>query len=346
MPGAGSEEGGPEAGGAASGGGAAGGEPADLASAIDRLYGLDPAEFTATRDAMAAAARKAGDRALAANIKGFKRPSAAAFTVNRLARSRPDELEQLIGLGEKLREAQESLAGDELRTLGRQRSQLVAGMARQAAALARASGHNVSESVLREVEATLEAALGDPAAAEAVRTGCLVRSLQRTGMDAVDLEGAVSGPTPGGRRERPDDGGGRGTGAKPGATAGDADELGPRRAAREQARQEAERERVRKQIEAARSDVEQAHQRWEEARAARDQAAAYLESSSAERRSADALVEDLEQQLSDARRAADDAAAAERRAKRGAADAEGDVESAQQALERAQAVLGRLQSEE
>lgn len=167
--------------------------PADLAAVIEELYGLEPWEFTARRDAIAAGARKAGDKDLAGVVKALRRPSAAAHAVNLLARSRREELAQLVGLGEQLRQAQESLSADDLRALGRQRGQLVAQMARQAAGLARDHGSSVSEAARREIESTLEAALGDPAASEAVTSGRLMRALARTGLDRVDLEGALAG---------------------------------------------------------------------------------------------------------------------------------------------------------
>jgi hypothetical protein len=53
------------------------------------LYALDPSEFTAARDARAAETRQAGDRELAAAVKGLRRPSAAAAALNLLARERP-----------------------------------------------------------------------------------------------------------------------------------------------------------------------------------------------------------------------------------------------------------------
>ncbi|HMC38980.1 MAG TPA: hypothetical protein VKI19_04905, partial [Acidimicrobiales bacterium] len=166
----------------------------DLAPVLDELYGLDPAEFTARRDALSAEARKSGEREAATAIKALRRPSAAAYVVNLMARARENDIARLLELGGQMRQAQEALSGDDLRALGRQRQQLIGGMAGEARRLAAESGHPVSESVAREVEATFEAALADPWAGEAVRAGRLVRSLHRSGMDPVDLTGAVAGP--------------------------------------------------------------------------------------------------------------------------------------------------------
>ncbi len=57
----------------------------DLDTVGTELYGLRPTEFTAARDAQAAAARRGGDRELAAAIKKLRRPTPAAWLVNLLA---------------------------------------------------------------------------------------------------------------------------------------------------------------------------------------------------------------------------------------------------------------------
>jgi peptidoglycan hydrolase CwlO-like protein len=52
----------------------------------------------------------------------------------------------------------------------------------------------VSQATLREVESTLDAAVTDPQAADAVLSGRLLRSLSHTGMGPVDLSDAVAAP--------------------------------------------------------------------------------------------------------------------------------------------------------
>jgi hypothetical protein len=161
---------------------------------VDELYGLDAAEFVATRDGRAREARGAGDRALADEIKALKRPSVAAWVVNTLVRQRPREIERLFGFGLSFREAQANLAGDELRRLGRQRHQVLGALGQEARRLAEERGQSVSQAVQREVESTLDAALTDEGAADAVRSSRLLRSLSHAGMGPVDLSGAVAAP--------------------------------------------------------------------------------------------------------------------------------------------------------
>jgi hypothetical protein len=163
----------------------------DFDDVADELYGLAPERFTASRDARAGEARAAGDRALAEQIKKLRRPTASAWLGNRLARDRAHDIGELVRLGAQLREAQAELSGDELRRLSRRRGDAVAGLVAQAKALARAEGQSASDAILEEVTATLEAALADPAAADALRRGRLTVALHYAGLG---FEGPQSAP--------------------------------------------------------------------------------------------------------------------------------------------------------
>lgn len=167
----------------------------DLASVADELYGLLPADFTAARNGRAKAVG-AEDKALVDQIRRLPKPSAAAWAVNMLVRRRPDDITGILDLGVSLREAQESLDRDEMKALGRQRQALIAAVARLARDLAAELGNPISDSAVAELEQTLQAAMADPGAALAVRTGRLVRALSSTGLEPPDLAGAVAGPAP------------------------------------------------------------------------------------------------------------------------------------------------------
>mgnify|MGYP002651934713 FL=1 len=165
-----------------------------LATVADPLYALTPAEFTAARNAAAREVKDSADLELAARVQELKKPSPAAWAVNLLARQRADELEQLAELGETMREAQHELDREQLGELTRQRRALVNALAREAADLATEARHNLTATVVEEVAKTLQAALNDPAAAAAVRSGRLVRALEATGIEPVDLTDAVAAP--------------------------------------------------------------------------------------------------------------------------------------------------------
>jgi len=165
----------------------------DLDGVADELYALPVEGFTKARDARA----KEAAPALARAIRSLRKPSTAAWAVNALVRDRRAQLDEVLSLGASLRTAQRDLDGAELKKLTAQRRRLVRALARQAADLAERAGRTIGGAAVAEVEQTLQAALADAAAAEAVRTGRLVRTLESVGFDEVDLAGAVGGGAPG-----------------------------------------------------------------------------------------------------------------------------------------------------
>lgn len=137
----------------------------DLKTVAGELYGGDLAEFVSARNAAAKTAKAEGDTDLAVKIKELRKPTTAAAIVNRLAREDPDELRELAGLGDELRDAHTRLAGDDLRALARRRGELVRRILHGLA--------KMSDTVAREVEATLEAVAADPDTAALALAGCL-----------------------------------------------------------------------------------------------------------------------------------------------------------------------------
>lgn len=94
------------------GGSVAVGSPAD---AVDHLYGLAPTEFIAARNEMAKAARAAGERELAADIKAMRKPSTVAAELNRILRLDQDRLQALLQAALTLRDGHQSvLSGEEV----------------------------------------------------------------------------------------------------------------------------------------------------------------------------------------------------------------------------------------
>jgi uncharacterized coiled-coil protein SlyX len=174
-----------------------------FAAIAAELYGLVPAEFTGARNDYAKQLRDEGDRELSDRVKTLRKPAAAAWVVNLLVRQHADEVTQLLDLGQALRQAQDDLDGDALRELNRQRRRLIVAVAGQGKALARDLGQKVSESVVRQVEDTLHAAMIDSDAAAAVRSGVLVDPLAPSGVGSLKVATAVAEHTALGSAARP-----------------------------------------------------------------------------------------------------------------------------------------------
>ncbi len=140
------------------------------------LYRAPPADFVAGRDERVKQLRASGDREAAKQVSGLRRPTVGAWLVNLLVLDEPGLPGQLTGLAGELVEAQDRLAGDELRALGRRRQELVSGLVARARTLGREAGGRATEGALVEVESTLRAALADPDVAREVLSGRLLHA--------------------------------------------------------------------------------------------------------------------------------------------------------------------------
>ncbi|MFI8458129.1 hypothetical protein [Kitasatospora sp. NPDC085464] len=143
----------------------------------DALYALAPSDFTVARNAYADEVKKA-DPQLAKRVRALHRPTHAAWAANLLAHRHGDLVGQLLDLGRELRDAQQHLAGDRLRTLTDRRRRLVRELTEQAQRDATAAGHPLGADAAADVDRTLSAALADPDAARALAGGRLTAALE------------------------------------------------------------------------------------------------------------------------------------------------------------------------
>jgi hypothetical protein len=313
----------------------------DLAQAEDELYALPPDDFRAARDERASQARAAGDKDLARAITALRRPVVSAWLVNMLARTEPRQMAELLALGESLRDAQEALDGDRLRELSVRRRQLVAAMVDAAKQVAERDGRTVSLQVEREVEATLQAALADPDAGEAVSAGRLAGPLSYAGLGAGEAtplrpvrpaRPAVANKDPAVRTRRGD------RTAQP--------DVAARGVAGRGAREAAAAERKEREAAAARRAAEQAVQdaagAADAARGALDDAEQTVTSARAAQESVRRRAEQLDRELTEALAEQSRATRAVRDAQRTRDTAARAVDAAAKRLARARQAASRL----
>ena len=311
----------------------------DLDEVADELYEVAPEDFVALRKQRQDEVKDDGDKALAKEIGALPKPSAAAWVCNLLVRAQRKEIENLVELGDLLREAQESLAGDQLKALDVQRRQLVSALTRRARALAAERGHPVSTAVATQVEETLRAAMADPDAGQALLSGRLTSPMTYSGMGTTvsrpDLRlvqppkterPAAARPEPAPRKE----------------PAGDAAE---RRRREQEERQRAAEERRRRELEEAQAAAEEASAAAEEAQEALAEHRRQVEELTARREQLQARVEELADQLADAERQVADTASALKREERRRAGAERETADAVEARDRAVARVESLTGE-
>jgi len=156
-------------------------DTASPSAEAERLYALDPEEFVAARDAAVKALRGDGKRSEAAAVAKLRKPSVAAWLVNRLARDEADLLEALLDAGAKLREVQlAGAAAPELRAAIAAEAKALDALMRPAGRIAERSGSG-RETALTRARDTLHAAALDPDLADEVRRGVVVREQQAIG---------------------------------------------------------------------------------------------------------------------------------------------------------------------
>jgi hypothetical protein len=208
------------------------------ADEADRLYDLPLESFTEARNALAAELKQAGRDADADEVRALRKPSAAAWAANQLARRHRSELDRFLEAAARLRKAQlgegdvRSATSEERKALER-----LLGLA----------GEYGGAAQLARVRQTLEAAAVDDDAAGLVRAGRLERELEPGGF------GSLLAATPHTRRRGPD----------PAA----------KRAAAEARKRVAE---LRREASAADDEARRRQEDWERARQRADEAARRL----------------------------------------------------------------------
>jgi hypothetical protein len=223
--------------------------------AVDELYALPLDEFTPRRDELAKELRATGRRDGAAWVKALRKPSAAAWLVNQLARTQKSDARRMLEKGDALRVAQE-------RALVRQASRgpLAGAIQEHAKAmrmlLSKAPGFldrrgaPPSQITLERAAETLRAILLDDAVRAGFAAGRLTREHRAAGLGfAVSGQATVAPASPAKSRKS-------GKRSKGGASAAAAKEV--QRRAQERARARAVATEARSRQRARQRDVSEA----------------------------------------------------------------------------------------
>ena len=146
---------------------------------VRELYRSAPEGFIAARDSLAKRLREDGRDADADEVKKLRRPTVAAWALDRLADVAPDEVGALLDAGAELARAQRAtLSGrdpQKLREATAKRRDLVAELSQTAADALRDAGRS-PDPHLEDIRGTLEAASVDEEIGDRLRTGTLERT--------------------------------------------------------------------------------------------------------------------------------------------------------------------------
>lgn len=159
-----------------------------LGRAVHAVYGVEPAQFVATRKEWVARLRAEGLREVAKQVGALRKPSVSAAAVNALVRAEDPVVARLADVGARMRHAQSTLDAAALTALRDDRDEVLAAWV---AAAREHAGGPLTAAVEAEVRDTAVAALADPAATEVVTSGSLTRALSYSGFGEVDLADAV-----------------------------------------------------------------------------------------------------------------------------------------------------------
>jgi hypothetical protein len=154
--------------------------------AVDSLYGLPLDEFTPNRDRLAKELRADGQRSAADWVKGLRKPTAAAWVVNQLARTQTQDAKRLIDSSDALRAAQDRVfAGDasphELADATEEAAAASRELVSKAPGLLDREGRSPRDATLDKVAETLRAIALDDEARAGFAAGRLTRERQASG---------------------------------------------------------------------------------------------------------------------------------------------------------------------
>jgi hypothetical protein len=166
-----------------------------LDAIADELYAARPDNFAAVRDEHIKKAKADGDKQLAKELTGLRKPTQSAWLINLLWRDQREVMEQLFELAADLSRAHARVSGPELQRLTTQRRQIEAALIGRARALAQEAGVDVSASMEREAQETLSAALAVAEVADEVRSGRLVKPAAYAGFGSVPTGAVPARPT-------------------------------------------------------------------------------------------------------------------------------------------------------
>ena len=153
-------------------------------SEIDALFELPLAEFTAARNALASRLRKEGRTDEAERVKVLPKPPATAWAVNQLFWRQRKEIDRLLAIGDKVRQAQTGKGAD-LRVLLDERRKAVSDLTDRAAAILREGGHADSQDAMRRMTITLESLATWGRSNAESQAGRLTADLEPLGFDGL-----------------------------------------------------------------------------------------------------------------------------------------------------------------
>jgi len=153
----------------------------DFENALDELYAAAPEDFVAERTRLAKALKAEGRGVEAERLAKLRKPSLAAWALNRLVRDERRDVDLLLHSGHRMRAAQDRDAFDQARRAERE---AIDRLTREASALLEERG-STSEAILAQVEESLRAAAVSEEGRELLARGRFAQAFEGEGFEAL-----------------------------------------------------------------------------------------------------------------------------------------------------------------
>lgn len=171
----------------------------ELEDALDALYDATPDDFVAERKRLAKELKAAGRAEDAVELTKVRKPTVAAWALNRLARDHRRDVDLLLDSGHRMRTAQAGVLRGEAREAFEQAQrterETIARLVREAERLLGGASSNVVE----QISASLHAAAVSEVGREVLAAGRFTQPLSLEGFDAL----AGLAPPPSKRAPKP-----------------------------------------------------------------------------------------------------------------------------------------------
>jgi hypothetical protein len=159
----------------------------------DDLYSLPLDDFTAARDRLAGRLSKEGKADQAESVAKLRKPSVAAWALNRASRRYPEDVSELLASHERIRSARSAEA---LQEASRERQRAVSELEARAVAELAEAGRPASGPMRDRIAKTLLAVATDPEGEQDLAAGRLVREIEPSGEGWGAIAGWDPSPTP------------------------------------------------------------------------------------------------------------------------------------------------------
>lgn len=171
----------------------------DLHGEVDRLYQAPLAEFTASRNALAARIKAAHGADAAAHVKALVKPSVIAWTLNQLYWRHQPEFMALLMAGDQLRLAQQQRLGGsdvDVAPPTRARQSAIDTLLALATDVLKEAGHQPGPDTRQRLQASLDALAAYGTGSLAPRAGRLTEDVPAPGFAALAALAPAEGAAP------------------------------------------------------------------------------------------------------------------------------------------------------